>query len=98
MKKLMVLAALMVAPMTAEAADLASKHVAVVTPAADAPFSWTGFYAGIQAGGVFGTTSGPYEYANQTGTTPYSIDVTGGLLGARIGYNYQVNNFVFGIE
>ncbi len=94
MKKTIILAALLCAPGAAQAADLSSRPVAVV----DSGFSWTGIFAGVQGGGEFGTASGPFEFANQTDATPYSIDLNGGLLGGRIGYNWQVNSFVFGVE
>ncbi len=57
-------------------------------------WSWAGFYIGPEAGGGWahsqqtdtgGTTSGPY---NQSG----------GLAGGTIGYNWQRNNVVFGLE
>jgi outer membrane immunogenic protein len=57
------------------------------------PFSWTGFYVGINAGGAFG---------NSTWTTPVgpvsSFSTTGGLAGGQIGGNYQIGQFVFGAE
>jgi outer membrane immunogenic protein len=47
-------------------------------------FSWTGFYLGVHGGYGWSTTDG--------------LDLKGGFGGGQIGYNYQVNNFVFGIE
>jgi outer membrane immunogenic protein len=93
MKKLLIagaaLAALIGTP--ALAADMALK----APPAPIAPmYSWAGFYLGVEGGGgwaksrqtdTFGVTSGDY---NQSG----------GLAGGTIGYNWQVNNFVFGGE
>ncbi len=57
-------------------------------------FSWTGFYVGIAGGGAWGS-------AEQTDLTPWSsgaYGVSGGLVGGTIGYNWQVDNFVFGLE
>jgi len=57
------------------------------------PFSWTGFYIGLNAGGAFGSS---------TWTTPVgsisSFDVSGGLAGGQIGGNYQIGQFVIGVE
>ncbi len=57
-------------------------------------FYWNGAYVGIEGGGAWGS-------AEQTDSTPWSSGsyrVSGGLVGASIGYNWQVNNFVFGLE
>ncbi len=57
-------------------------------------FTWTGFSIGIVGGGAWGR-------AEQTDSTPWSsgtYSVGGGLVGASLGYNWQVSNFVFGLE
>ena len=60
-----------------------------VTPA----FSWTGFYAGINGGyGWGGSTSFSAPLASS------SFDTSGGLVGGTLGYNYQMNQIVFGVE
>jgi len=78
---------------TALAADLPSiKGPPVYTP--PPAFSWTGFYIGIAGGGAWGS-------AEQTDSSPFSSGryrVSGGLVGGSVGYNWQVNNFVFGLE
>ena len=85
-------AALLVAPMAAEAADMPrpvyKAHRSVV-----AYYNWTGWYAGINGGYGWGDsewTSGPTSTGN--------FDVSGGLLGATLGYNYQTGAFVWGLE
>lgn len=55
------------------------------------PFTWTGFYVGINGGYGWGTSDFSTPFAN-------SFDISGGLIGGTLGYNYQVNQFVFGIE
>jgi len=45
-------------------------------------YNWTGFYAGLNAGWGWG--------ANGNGD--------GGLVGGTLGYNWQMNNIVFGVE
>lgn len=88
------------------AADLPSRKVA---PAYIPPvFSWTGFYAGVNAGYAFnGSTNlknvtygvGGYSYTanNGYGYTRHSDEgsFTGG---AQIGYNYQMGSIVLGAE
>jgi len=52
------------------------------------PYNWTGFYLGINGGGAWGTSD--------WNTT--SVDVSGGLVGGTIGYNWQLGQFVYGLE
>ncbi len=53
------------------------------------PYTWTGFYLGINGGGGFGRS-------NWGGVG--SFNTSGGLVGGTIGYNYQVGSAVFGAE
>ncbi len=77
----------------AHAADLPIRKAPppLVAPA----FSWTGFYIGLNAGGAFGT-SRQDEITNPS--TTGNFDVSGGLVGATIGYNVQFNQIVLGAE
>ena len=76
---------------TASAADLPRQAPLYKAPAYVAPVSnWTGFYAGLNGGGAWGTS-------NWTGL-PSDFDVSGGLIGGTIGYNWQMNQVVFGLE
>lgn len=59
------------------------------TPAVVPAYSWTGFYLGINGGGGFGSSSW-----DSNG----SRNISGGLVGGQIGYNYQAGNVVFGVE
>lgn len=66
---------------------------------ADPGFSWTGFYAGVNAGYGFGGDDRvgvrvDGDYLGHIGT----LEQSGFLGGAQIGYNYQMNQFVLGIE
>jgi len=77
---------------TAAAADLARPAPQPYTPApavVPPPYSWTGFYFGINGGGAFGSSSW-----DSTG----SRDVYGALGGATLGYNYQFGPAVWGVE
>ena len=57
-----------------------------------APFSWTGFYVGINGGYGWGKS-------NQTGNGPdFSISPKGWLAGGTLGYNLQTGAWVWGLE
>jgi outer membrane immunogenic protein len=78
----------------ANAADLPRRPAyPAKAPAYLAPvYNWTGPYVGINAGGAWGNS-------NWSGNPTGDFDVSGGLVGATIGYNWQVpNNFVLGVE
>jgi outer membrane immunogenic protein len=73
---------------TAHAADLVKPAPAIQQP------DWTGFYIGLQAGGGWGQ-------ADQTDAIPFDsgwYDVSGGLVGATWGYNWQVGWLVVSFE
>jgi outer membrane immunogenic protein len=53
------------------------------------PFSWTGFYVGINGG---------YSWNNWTDNIGDSFNANGGIVGGTIGFNYQWNWFVAGFE
>jgi outer membrane immunogenic protein len=93
------LAALGIAP--AAAADMAMK-APLSAPIARPIYDWSGFYLGINGGGgqshncwdmngalIFGFSPAISEGCN-TGT--------GAVVGGQVGYRYQMNNFVFGLE
>jgi outer membrane immunogenic protein len=77
---------------TGWAADLAVKAPPLTTPAPAS--NWTGFYIGVNGGGGWGSTdwlfTGPSTIANH--------DISGGLAGGQIGYNWQTGAWVFGVE
>jgi outer membrane immunogenic protein len=73
---------------SASAADLPAR-VYTKAPIAVAPaWSWTGFYLGGNVGYGFGRVRGG-------GATTEPDGIVGG---GQLGYNWQTNNFVFGIE
>jgi len=92
-----------IAPATA--ADLPTTKGPPPAPTV-APYNWTGFYAGVDAGyGWEGSTGSTYcafgGVINGTGcSTPESglLDPSGGLFGGLAGYNFQSGMFVFGAE
>jgi len=65
------------------AADLGRPPPLKAAPLAPV-FTWTGFYLGVHGGYGWSTSDG--------------LDLKGGFGGGQVGYNYQINNFVLGIE
>ena len=83
------LAAAMAVPSLA--ADL--PRPAYKAPVFVAPFSWSGFYVGINGGYAWGDAS----VSNALGSfTTNGTD--GGLVGGTLGYNLQTGNWVWGVE
>ncbi len=74
----------------ASAADLPRRSPAYVAPAYAPIFTWTGFYAGLNGGYGFGSSSGIGRA--QAGSP------SGGLVGGTLGYNLQYNQLVVGLE
>ncbi|WP_448954865.1 outer membrane protein [Labrys neptuniae] len=92
-------AALFLVTTSAYAADLAPQSIEPAPPIF-AP-SWTGFYAGINAGYTWSNSN--KSKVDTTGTTlvpaGFSIKNDGVLGGAQVGYNYAfTNGFVIGVE
>ena len=77
---------------TANAADIIRRAPPPAPVVVAPPYSWTGFYIGINGGGGFGHST----LSNAFGST--GLDVSGGLVGGTIGYNYQISQAVLGIE
>jgi outer membrane immunogenic protein len=76
---------------SATAADLPPRYQ---QPYAKAPiyspvYNWTGFYLGINGGGGWGRSQ--WDGVDK-------FNVSGGLIGGTIGYNWQINQFVLGAE
>jgi outer membrane immunogenic protein len=79
----------------ASAADMAPRTYTKAPPApVVAVYNWTGLYIGVNGGGGWGRTD---WYFNVVGTTA-NHDTSGGLAGGQIGYNWQANQWVFGVE
>jgi outer membrane immunogenic protein len=86
-------AALLIAPIAAQAADL--PQPGYKAPAYSAPVyaNWSGFYAGLNVGYGFGKSN----WTSATGTTG-DFNVTGMLAGLTLGYNMQTGTWVWGLE
>ncbi|MFN3659320.1 MAG: outer membrane protein [Pseudolabrys sp.] len=94
-----VLTALVVLASTAAyAADIPVRQAmpAKAVPVAPPVFTWTGFYAGVNAG--WGWSDGDGTLITGGATVPLSGSGNGFLGGVQIGYNWQTGPLVFGIE
>jgi outer membrane immunogenic protein len=81
---------------TASAADLPARTYTKAPPAAVmAAYDWSGFYIGINGGGGGGQICWNYVTAVRDGGCH---DPSGGLVGGQIGYNWQMNSLVLGLE
>src|SRR5207249_504288 len=58
-------------------------------------YNWSGLYVGVNGGWGFGTSS--HTDAN-FGLATAGFGVNGGLAGGTIGYNYQIGQWVLGLE
>src|ERR1700693_2412955 len=94
----------LVASFSAKAADIAPVYAAAAAPSG---YNWTGFYAGLNAGGTWGssaitTTLNPTPIpANNAAVaaadspTVSSSGITGAI---EAGYNWQTGSVVLGVE
>jgi len=83
------------------AADMPVK--APPSVAAPSAYNWNGCYFGGNGGGKWLHTSGSLDLAPLIVAVPTSFDVTGGssgsfIGGGQLGCNYQISQFVFGME
>ena len=77
---------------SAGAADLGPRYQPIVpkAPFMSPIYNWTGFYIGINGGGAWGRSNWD--------AIPGEFDVSGGLIGGTVGYNWQTGPWVFGLE
>ncbi|QND52877.1 porin family protein [Phyllobacterium sp. 628] len=89
----------LLSPSTVYAADAVADTASPEPLLAEPSFTWTGFYAGVNAGYGFG---GDDRVGLRTGGifrgSIGDLENSGFLGGAQIGYNYQINNIVLGLE
>jgi outer membrane immunogenic protein len=80
----------------AMAADMAVKAAPPPAPVV-AIYNWSGFYIG--ANGGWGQSHGCVDFLTPAGTVAGGCaDRSGGLAGGQIGYRWQTNQFVLGLE
>jgi len=79
----------------AQAADMAVKAPPPAPVAAI--YNWSGFYIGGNGG--WGQTRSCVDFITPVATVAGGcVDRSGGLIGGQIGYRWQTNQFVFGLE
>jgi outer membrane immunogenic protein len=91
----------------ATAADIAPRYTKA-QPAMVEVWNWTGFYIGGNAGYSWGRGNSDVSYFNTVTGLPIApppgsilggaYDMNGAIAGGQIGYNWQSNNWVFGLE
>ena len=106
MKKILVATvaalAIMAAMQPVAAADMRVKAPIYKAPIVD-PWSWSGFYVGLNVGYSWGRSATDASLRNNTTnallfTAGPGVDLDGWIGGGQIGYNWQVATWVFGLE
>jgi len=87
------------------AADLAVPHIYTKAPpmAVDPGYNWSGFYAGLNVGYGWGRSAATADFTDSRSGVLLSssagrFDLNGVTGGGQIGYNWQRDRFVFGVE
>jgi outer membrane immunogenic protein len=87
---------------TAYAADLAPRTYTKAPPPMMAVYDWTGFYIGGNIGYSWGRSSDTSTLTNGPGTVLFtsaaSSNLNGVVGGGQVGYNWQMQSWVFGLE
>ena len=100
-------AALLMSAGASSAADMAVKARPMAAP--PPPCTWCGFYVGLNGGYGWGDTTGnlvansgglfiPPAIAGGTIPSGLGVRSEGWVAGGQAGYNWQLNQFVFGVE
>jgi outer membrane immunogenic protein len=61
-------------------------------------YNWNGFYVGAHAGGVWGDVNVTDDITDGVPPGPFGYSVSGFFGGGTAGYNFEIDNIVFGIE
>jgi outer membrane immunogenic protein len=87
---------------SAFAADLAPRPYTKAPVYVDPGYNWTGFYVGGNIGYSWGTSRDTSTLVNGAGTVLFtsanSSNLNGVVGGAQAGYNWQMQNWVLGLE
>jgi len=89
------------ASLAAQAADLPQpppppQAPVAYIPAAPPVYNWGGVYVGINGG--WGWGNGKWTANTAVGNFSANANDNGGIVGGTLGFNYQMNAFVFGVE
>jgi outer membrane immunogenic protein len=87
---------------SALAADLPARTYTKAPVMVDPGYNWTGFYVGGNIGYSWGRSSDTSSFTNGAGTTLFtsagSSNLDGVVGGGQIGYNWQMQNWLWGLE
>jgi outer membrane immunogenic protein len=88
---------------SAHAADVYSNSGGLKdSPVSSSAYNWSGFYAGVNAGGGWSQLDSSFTTTNSSGTSGLTINHTnadvGVVGGGQAGYNFQTGAFVVGLE
>ena len=86
------MAALLTAPLAAQAADFPQPYRAPAPAYLVPEFSWSGFYVGLNAGYMWGNSKWNGSAGN------FEVAPSGFIGGGTLGYNLQTGSWVWGIE
>src|SRR5207245_3241537 len=93
--------AAMAATSAASAADLAARPY-TKAPMMEPVYNWTGFYIGGNVGYSWGRSRDTSTLTNTAGTVLFTSvdrsDLNGVVGGGQVGYNWQVQNWLWGLE
>lgn len=93
------LAATLLLTGAASAADLRARPYTKAPPVVAPPCVWCGFYIGLNAGGSWDYNDATYIQNPPAGPSASArLENSGFIGGGQIGYNWQWNSFVLGIE
>src|SRR6202047_1417467 len=105
MKRILIGSAVVVSLLSATsafAADLAARPYTKAPVYVDPGYNWTGFYIGGNVGYSWGRSRDTATLTNGAGTILFtsggSSNLDGVLGGGQIGYNWQVQSWVWGFE
>ncbi len=89
------------ASLAAQAADLPQPPPPPQAPVAYIPppepvYNWGGVYVGVNGG--WGWGNGKWTANTVAGNLSANANDNGGIIGGTLGFNYQMNAFVFGVE
>lgn len=79
------------------AAPAADLPPAPQLPPLEAQSVWTGFYAGLNVGGAFGSSRNTFTIAG-FGLPPFNTSLEGVVGGGEAGYNWQAGPWVLGLD
>ncbi len=81
----------------AYAADMPAK-MPVKAPMVAAPYNWSGFYIGVNVGGSWGRQDNALVTAGGVTVLTNTAKPNGVIGGGQVGYNWQFNQVVLGLE